>query len=190
MDPEEALYDEASTIYSPDGRLLQVEYALKAVKKGSTILGLKYNKGIILIAYKEQNSILIDINSVEKIFEIDKNIFCAITGIAADARLLVDLARTEAQIYNLWYGEKITLKQLVESIGETLHLYTQFDGIRPFGTTLLIAGLNNSEEKIYATDPSGAFFSYRAFCAGKGSEIASSILEKQYNPKFLRSDDQ
>jgi proteasome alpha subunit len=173
-------YDEASTIFSPDGRLYQVEYAREAVKKGSTTMGFKWKDGVLLLAHKPEISRLVNAGSLEKIYKIDNHIACAATGLIADGRHLVEIAREEAQYNKIRYDEPISIKELVNILGDYEHLYTQFDGVRPFGVVLLIAGIDNTGKHLFSTDPSGAFLGYKAVCEGKKSTDAMTQIMKNY----------
>jgi len=182
MESGEALYDQASTIFSPDGRLYQVEYAREAINKGSTTIGMKFKDGVLLIAHKNFTSHLIKAHTMDKISQIDDHIGCAFSGLVADAQRLVEIARDEAQINRIVYDEQIPVKALVEIICDYKHLYTQFDGIRPFGVALLVAGVDESGKRLFATDPSGAFLEYKAICEGIESQSAMSHLNRAYAP--------
>ncbi|MEM4258670.1 MAG: archaeal proteasome endopeptidase complex subunit alpha [Candidatus Thermoplasmatota archaeon] len=184
----EALYDGASTIFSPDGRLFQVEYAREAIKKGSTTIGLKYKDGVLLITSRFTPSNLIATDDTDKIAQIDDHIGCAFSGLVADARLLVDLARDESQINKIRYDEQMPIKALVDAICELKHLYTQFDGVRPFGVALMIAGVDNTGKHLFLTDPSGAFLEYKAACEGKGSAKVLQYFNTHYTPEFSLSE--
>lgn len=173
-------YDEASTIFSPDGRLYQVEYAREAVKKGSTTMGFKWKDGVLLLAHKPETSKLVRIGSLEKIYQIDDHIACAATGLIADGRHLVEIAREEAQWNKVRYDEPISVKELVTILCEYEHMYTRFDGVRPFGVVLLIAGIDGSGKHLYSTDPSGAYLGYKAICEGRKSSDAMTQFTKSY----------
>jgi proteasome alpha subunit len=174
-------YDEASTIFSPVGRLYQVEYAREAVKKGSTTMGFKSKDGVLLLAHKPETSRLVNLQSLEKIYQIDDHIACAATGLVADGRHLVEVAREEAQWNKVRYDEPIPVKELVNIICEYEHLYTRFDGVRPFGVVLLIAGIDDAGSHLYSTDPSGAYFGYKAVCEGKKCNDAMTQFTKVYS---------
>ena len=176
MEADHAHYDEINTMFSPEGRLLQVEYALKAVNRGSSITSLKYDKGVLLLAIKPQHSPLLETNSQEKIFQLDHHIACTVSGIMADAYFLVEQARIDAQQYYFQYGEAISVKELVDSISSYIHLFTQFEGVRPFGTTMIMAGVDDKGKQLFATDPSGVFIGYKAFCAGNHKETVHQFL--------------
>ncbi len=180
MQPSKEAYDRASTIFSPDGRLFQVEYAREAVKRGTTTVGLKYTDGVVLIVDKRISSSLIEPDSIEKIFQIDDHVGCATSGLVADARVLVERTRLDAQINEITYDEKIPIKTLVKHICDFKQAYTQYGGARPFGTTLLIAGVDNAGPQLFATDPSGAYMEYKANSEGIGRSDAMAYFEEKY----------
>ncbi len=173
-------YDRAITVFSPDGRLFQVEYAREAVKRGTTTVGIKYKTGVVLIVDKRISSKLIEPGSIEKIFEIDDHIGCATSGLVADARALIDRARVDAQINEITYNEKIQVRTLVKRICDFKQKYTQYGGVRPFGTALLVAGVDESGPRLFSTDPSGALMEYKASSEGAGRSGAMSYFEKNY----------
>ena len=180
MQPANMAYDRAITVFSPDGRLFQVEYAREAVKRGTTTVGLKYKTGVVLIVDKRITSRLIEPGSIEKIFEIDDHIGCATSGLVADARALIDRARIDAQINEITYNEKIQVKTLVKRICDFKQTYTQYGGVRPFGTALLIAGVDETGPRLFSTDPSGALMEYKASSEGSGRNGAMSYFESNY----------
>jgi proteasome alpha subunit len=188
MEPAKSMYDEDSTIFSPDGRLFQVEYARETVKKGDTTIGLKFKNGVLLVAYKTLFSNLIEIDSMEKITRIDDNIGCAFIGLSADARHLIEIAQEEAQIHKIWYDESITVKNLVRNVCEYKQLFTTFTGVRPFGVVLLIAGFDPTGIHLFSTDPSGAYIEYKAICEGKKSDKISTYFDKYYTPNINRDE--
>jgi len=177
--PPQAGYDRAITVFSPDGRLFQVNYAREAVKRGATAVGVKWEGGVVLAVEKRITSRLIEPSSYEKIFQIDDHIAAAPSGIIADARVLVDRARLEAQIYRLTYGEPVPLTVLVKKICDLKQAHTQYGGVRPFGAALLLAGVNEKPE-LYETDPSGAYFEWKAVAIGSGRNVAMAIFEEHY----------
>jgi len=180
MQPANMAYDRAITVFSPDGRLFQVEYAREAVKRGTTTVGLKYKTGVVLIVDKRVTSRLIEPGSIEKIFEIDDHIGCATSGLVADARALIDRARIDAQVNEITYNEKIQVKTLVKRICDFKQTYTQYGGVRPFGTALLIAGVDDTGPRLFSTDPSGALMEYKASSEGAGRSGAMDYFEKDY----------
>lgn len=180
MQPGQMAYDRAITVFSPDGRLFQVEYAREAVKRGTTTVGLKFKDGVALIVDKRIASRLIDSKSIEKIFQIDEQIGCATSGLVSDARVLVDYARVIAQINKVTYDEKISIEHLVKRICDFKQNYTQYGGVRPFGTALLVAGVDEQGCHLYETDPSGALVSYKAGSIGAGRNTVMDIFEEEY----------
>lgn len=180
MQPGQMAYDRGITVFSPDGRLFQVEYAREAVKKGTTTIGLKYKDGVALIVDKKVSSKLVEPESIEKIYDIDEHIGCATSGLVADARILVDEARKNAQIHRITYDENVAVEMLVKKICDFKQNYTQYGGVRPFGTALLIAGIDDTGRHLFETDPSGALVSYKATCIGSGRSAVMDIFEKEY----------
>lgn len=173
-------YDRAITIFSPDGRLFQVEYAIEAVRRGTTAIVLR-NKDSVVFAVEKRTMDLQEELGSEKIFKIDGHIGAAIAGLTADARVLIDKARVQAQINILSYDEKISIRDVTREICDTAQVYTQNGGIRPFGVSLLIGGIDpKMGPKIFMTDPSGAFWGYFACAIGSGQQAARQFLEKEY----------
>lgn len=180
MQPGQMAYDRAITVFSPDGRLFQVEYAREAVKRGTTTVGLKFKDGVALIVDKRIASRLIESKSIEKIFQIDEHIGCATSGLVSDARVLVDHARVVAQVNKVTYAEKINIEALVKRICDFKQNYTQYGGVRPFGTALLVAGVDEQGNHLFETDPSGALVSYRAGSIGAGRNTVMDMFEEEY----------
>lgn len=182
-----AAYDRAITVFSPDGRLFQVEYAREAVKRGTTACGVTYKNGVLLAVDKSIASKLIVPASIEKIFQIDEHIGIATSGLVADARRLIEDARLKAQRNRLAYNELISVSTLTREICDIKQAYTQYGGARPFGTALLIAGVNE-EPCLFETDPSGAFTQYNATSIGIGKVDVEKIFEKHYEEDMSRVD--
>ena len=177
---QSAGYDRALTLFSPDGRLFQIEYAREAVKRGTTAIGIKSKDGVIFVVDKKIKSKLIEPTSVEKIFKIDEHIATASSGLVADARRLVDIARNQAQVNRLRYHEPITVTALAKYLGDLEQMYTQSGGVRPFGISLIIGGVSDGECKLYETDPSGAIVEYKATAIGLGRDNALDLFEEKY----------
>ena len=180
-------YDRAITVFSPDGRLFQVEYAREAVKRGTTTVGVKFKDGVVLIVDKRLSSKLIEPGSIEKIFKIDAHIGCATSGLVADARALVDRARIECQVNSFNYGEDLAVESLVKKICDFKQSYTQYGGVRPFGTAMLIAGIDASGPHLYETDPSGAMMAYKAGGIGAGRNEVMEIFEKNFKDNMTQN---
>ncbi|UCH88438.1 MAG: archaeal proteasome endopeptidase complex subunit alpha [Thermoplasmata archaeon] len=184
MQPGNMAYDRAITVFSPDGRLFQVEYAREAVKRGTTTVGLKFKDGVVLIIDKRITSRLIEPRSIEKIFKIDEHIGCATSGLVADARVLVDRARIEGQINRITYNERISVEILVKKLCDFKQNYTQYGGVRPFGTALLVAGIDDTGDHLFETDPSGALMAYKAGSIGAGRNAVMEMFEDKYKEKM------
>lgn len=173
-------YDRAITVFSPDGRLFQVEYAREAVKRGTTAVGVKATDGVALLVDKRVTSKLLESASIEKIFQVDDHVGAATSGLVADARALIDRARVEAQINKVTYDEPISIEVLSKKICDFKQSYTQYGGVRPFGTALLIAGVDDSRARLFETDPSGALLEYKATGIGSGRTETMEVFEKKY----------
>ena len=186
MESIDSQYDFDSTIFSPDGRLFQVEYARETIKKGSTTIGLKFKDGILLLTYKNITSKLVEITATDKIDQIDDNIICAYAGLSADARHLLDYSQETAAIHRIWYDEQITVKDLVEEICRYKHLFTTYYGVRPFGLVLLIAGIDIKGIHLFGTDPSGTFLEYKTICEGYKNDSITKYLKKSYKENLTK----
>ena len=180
MQPGQMAYDRAITVFSPDGRLFQVEYARVAVTRGNTTAGLKFKNGAVLMADKKIGSRLVETSSIEKIFQIDEHVGCATSGLVADARVLVDYARLVSQINKVTYAERISVDLLVKRICDYKQNYTQYGGVRPFGTALLLAGVDDVGIHLFETDPSGALVSYKAGSIGAGRQTVMELFEEKF----------
>ncbi len=180
MQAGQMAYDRAITVFSPDGRLFQVEYARVAVGRGTTTVGVKFKDGVVLMADKKVSSRLVESKSIEKIFQIDEHIGCATSGLVADARVLVDFSRVVAQVNKVTYGEKIHVDTLVKRICDYKQNYTQYGGVRPFGTALLVGGVDEAGVHLFETDPSGALLSYKAGGIGSGRAAIMEVFESSF----------
>ncbi len=179
-------YDRTIVVFSPDGRLLQVEYARQAVKRGSTVVGLKTNDVVVLGAMKS-NAPLLENNAHKKIAEIDDHIGVVSSGLLADARDIIENARVKAQIHELTYGENISVTSLMRHIAGNLHMVTQYAGVRPYGIGLLVGGVDD-RPRIFETDPSGTMIEWKAQSIGNGAEKAKKVLEKRYKENMKREE--
>ncbi|KAG6428808.1 hypothetical protein SASPL_106845 [Salvia splendens] len=180
-------YDRGVNTFSPEGRLFQVEYAIEAIKLGSTAIGVKTKEGVVLAVEKRITSPLLEPSSVEKIMEIDEHIGCAMSGLIADARTLVEHARVETQNHRFSYGEPMTVESTTQALCDLALRFGEGDEesmSRPFGVSLLIAGHDENGPCLYYTDPSGTFWQCNAKAIGSGSEGADSSLQEQYNKEL------
>ena len=181
MFPTSAGYDRAITVFSPDGRLYQVEYAIETVRRGTLSIGIKCPDGVVL-AVEEKARKLQDSSVSQKIFQIDEHIAAAAAGYIPDARVQVDRARVVAQQNRLVYDEPIDVEALARSVADLAQQYTQYAGVRPFGISLIIAGIDRKGPSVYLTDPSGTYLGYSAVAIGAGSDQVMDFLEKNYRP--------
>ena len=187
MQPGQMAYDRAITVFSPDGRLFQVEYAREAVRRGATTAGVVYSNGVVLIADRRiPNPKLAEPSSLEKIHQIDENIACATAGLVADARVLVDYARLAAQVNRVTYSEPMSVDLLVRRICDYKQQYTQFGGVRPFGTALLVGGYDDSGVHLFETEPSGSLTSFKAASTGGNKGPVMDLFEQKYRPGMDR----
>lgn len=174
-------YDRAITVFSPDGRLFQVEYAREAVKRGTTSVGIKASDGVVLLVDKRIASRLLEPQSTEKIFQIDDHIGAVTSGLVADARALVDRSRVDAQINRVVYNEPIGVEVLAKKICDHKQTFTQYGGVRPYGTALLIGGVDDEGPHLFETDPSGALLMIKATGIGSGRNAVMEVLEEKYD---------
>jgi proteasome alpha subunit len=173
-------YDRAITMFSPDGRLLQVEYAKKTVRQGSTAIGIVCKDGVLLVTDKRLMSKLLVKESVEKIWQIDDHIAATAAGILSDARVLIEHAQVKAQNNRITYNNEVDTLSVVKDICQLKQVCTQSGGLRPFGVSLLVAGVDETGPKLFETDPIGIYFQYKATAIGEGDEEVEEILNKEY----------
>ena len=177
---QQQAYDRGITIFSPDGRLYQVEYAREAVKRGTASIGVRTEGGVVLAADKRSRSPLMEPTSVEKIHKADDHVGIASAGHVADARQLIDFARQQAQVNRLRYGEAIGIETLTKNVTDHIQQYTQVGGARPFGVALLIGGIQDGEPRLYETDPSGTPYEWKAVSIGADRGALTDYLEEHY----------
>lgn len=177
--PNYMAYDRTITVFSPDGRLLQVEYARQMVKNGSTSIGIKINDAVLLGTVKIQMPLAV-VDSYKKIYEIDEHIALVCSGSLADTRDLVSLARVKAQINKVTYGEPISTQSLTTHVCDRKHMVTQYAGVRPYGVGLLVGGIDESGVRLFETEPSGTMIEWKAQAIGRGADKARKILNKEY----------
>jgi proteasome alpha subunit len=181
-------YDRAITIFSPDGRLYQVEYALETVRRGSLAVGIGTDKGVVL-AVEEKGRKLQSDDSTIKMFQIDDHIGAVGAGYIPDARIQVDSARVMAQSNRLIYDEPVDIESVAKRIADMNQQYTQYAGVRPFGVSLVIAGVDdNNGPVVYLTDPTGAYSGFDAIAIGQGGDQVNDYLEKNYNNSLTLND--
>jgi proteasome alpha subunit len=173
-------YDAAITMFSPEGRMYQVEYALELVKQGAPIVGVYSPEGVVLAANETPASVLEDTNYYRKIFQFDEHIGTAIAGLSSDARLLIDQGRVYCQSNKLLYDESADVDGLVETLSNRIQQYTQHGGVRPYGVSMLVAGVDTVGPKLLTTDPFGTYRGYLARAIGRNADEANKMLHDKY----------
>lgn len=180
-------YDMTPTMYSPDGRIYQVEYAIETVKRGTLAVGVASKQGVI-IAVEERPRTLQSTDVTQKIFQVDYHIGVAAAGYIPDARVQVDNARFFSQGNRMTYDESVEVATVAKHLADQAHQFTQYSGVRPNGVALIIAGIDQKGESIYVTDPSGTYVQYAAIAIGAGSEEVNDFLEKNYKEDLTLED--
>lgn len=183
-------YDRTITVWSPDGRLLQVEYAKKTVSHGALTLGIVYKDGILLVADRRITEKLMVAESVHKISKIDDTIATTFSGYTSDARVLIKRCRLFAQQHKLTYGENTDVEGVVKFISDIEQQFTQYGGIRPFGIAFLLAGVDKKGLQLFETDPSGIYTQYLARAIGMGCPEANKLIERKYREGMKLEDAQ
>jgi proteasome alpha subunit len=171
-------YDRAKTIFNPDGRLFQVEYAREAVNKGSTSLGIVYSDGVLLAATRQTPQL--QARNPEKVFKVDDHVGVSTSGLVADGRILVNEARERAQQNQMTYGEPIPTNVLAKFLADRKQMFTQYGGVRPFGLAMLVGGVSDGNPELYQTDPSGILKEWHAVAIGRGSDHATEVFHDRY----------
>jgi proteasome alpha subunit len=172
-------YDRAITVFSPDGRLFQVEYAMELVNRGATIMGIQCTDGVVL-GSEENIEPLEEAEYSWKIFKVDEHVGAAIVGLSSDARVLIDQARIYAQSNKLTYDEPIDVEVVNKRICDIQQMYTQHSGVRPFGVSLIFGGVDKTGSHVFGTHPSGTYRGYKATALGAGRETVLAILKEEY----------
>ena len=180
-------YDMTPTMYSPDGRIYQVEYAIETVKRGTLAIGISTKEGVIM-AVEEKPRALQTTNITQKIFQVDYHIGVAAAGYIPDARIQVDNARFFSQGNRMAYDESVEVATVAKHLADQSHQFTQYSGVRPNGVALIIAGIDQKGQSVYVTDPSGTYVQYAAVAIGAGSDDVNGFLEKHYDPKMTLND--
>lgn len=183
-----AAYDRSATMFSPDGRLYQVEYASKIVSAGTTGAGCVYKNGVLLGADKNVTSKLMLPDSVEKLFKVDDHIAAVSAGLVGDARRLVQGARSRAQENIMYYDEPIHVETLAKEVSSLKQVFTQYAGMRPFGVAFIIGGVDETGPRLFETEPSGALAEYVAVAVGSGRKEVMDFFEKNYQSNLSRDE--
>ena len=188
MLPAQQGYDRAITVFSPDGRLYQVEYAIETVRRGTIAIGIKCKEGIVIAVEEKPRKLQIS-DVAQKIFQIDDHIGVAAAGYIPDARSQVDNARFFSQSNEMIYDEAVEVETIAKHLADQCQQYTQYAGVRPFGVALILGGVVHNTPQLYLTDPSGTYISYDAIAIGSGSDEVTDFLEKTYKEDNLSLDE-
>ena len=183
MLPAQQGYDRAITVFSPDGRLYQVEYAIETVRRGTVAVGVKCKDGIVIAVEEKPRKLQIS-DTAQKIFQIDDHVGVAAAGYIPDARSQVDNARFFSQSNKMIYDEEVEVETIAKHLADQCQQYTQYAGVRPYGVALILGGVVNSTPQLYLTDPSGTYISYDAISIGSGSDSVTDFLEKTYKDEL------
>ena len=180
-------YDMTPTMYSPDGRIYQVEYAIETVKRGAIAIGLQAKDGVIVAVEEKSRDLQVE-DITQKIFQVDDHIGIAAAGYIPDARILVDSARFFSQSNKLTYDESVEIETVAKHLADQSHQFTQYSGVRPFGVALIIAGIDRKGTRVFVTDPSGTYVPYSAVAIGGNSDEVTDFLEKNYKEEMSMDD--
>jgi len=180
-------YDMTPTMYSPDGRIYQVEYAIETVKRGAIAIGLQSKDGAIIAVEEKTRDLQVE-DITQKIFQVDDHIGIAAAGYIPDARILVDNARFFSQSNKLTYDESVDIETVAKHLADQAHQFTQYSGVRPFGVALIVAGVDKKGARIFVTDPSGTYVPYAAVAIGGDSDEVTDFLEKNYKKEMSMGD--
>jgi proteasome alpha subunit len=181
-------YDRTATMFSPDGHLLQVEYAEKTVRLGSASIGFACKDGVVIIADRRIKDKLVETSSANKIAEIDSHIIATIAGIISDGRILIDKSRLIAQQHKVTYDSAVSVENVIREISDIKQAYTQYGGARPFGVSIMVAGITEKKARLYVSDVTGNYFEYKANAIGENDEKIKEILREEFNDTMVIED--
>lgn len=177
--PEYMGYDRTIAVFSPDGRLFQVEYAKEAVKKGTTSLGVTFKNGVVLATVKQVQDLVVS-GTIEKLFKLDDHIGTVSAGLLADARVLVSQLRVRAQVNKITFEEPMDVWSLARHLGDRMQFSTLYAGLRPFGVSFLLGGVDSTGPHLIESDPSGMLYEWKAYAIGRGLQVANKIFKDKY----------
>ena len=177
-------YDRSATMFSPDGHILQVEYAEKTVRLGSATIGMKCSDGVVIVSDKGKKDELMVPESADKIYEIDEHIIASAAGILSDARVLVNHVRVTAQQHRVTYDSPIDMESVIKEISDVQQQVTQHPGVRPFGVSVIVAGRTGNECRLYNSDITGNYYEYNAIAIGENDEKIKNLLKEKYKKEI------
>lgn len=173
--PKKMGYDRSTILFSPDGRIIQVEYAREAMRKGTSSVGVKAKNGAVILGIKQDRPLLI---SAKKIFKVDSHLGLVFSGYSADGKQLISFAREQAQNHRFIYDEPIDVKLLTQKISDHMHTFSQYGGARPYGCGLIVAGIDVAGPGLAYVDPGGTAMQWLAGIIGSQKEKGESVLEE------------
>jgi len=173
-------YDRTATMFSPEGHLLQVEYAEKTVRLGSSSIGMVCSDGVFILADKRTEDKLVVKGSVNKISEVDSHIIASSAGIFSDARILIERAQLFSQQHRVTYNSPIEPELVIKEIANMKQQFTQYGGARPFGVSMMIAGINGKKGEVFVSDVTGNYFSYYTNVIGENDDKIKEELREKY----------
>jgi proteasome alpha subunit len=173
-------YDRTATMFSPQGHLLQVEYAEKTVRLGSSSIGMTCSDGVFILADLRTEDKLIISKSANKIYEIDSHIISSVAGIVSDARVLIERAQVLAQQHRVTYDSPIEPELIIKDLSNLKQQFTQYGGARPFGVSLMVAGINNKKPELYTSDVTGNYLAYYTNAIGENDDKIKEKLRERY----------
>jgi proteasome alpha subunit len=173
-------YDRTATMFSPDGHLLQVEYAEKTVRLGVSSIGMVCSDGVFIIADKRIHDKLIVSESATRIHEIDSHVIASAAGITSDARVLIEKAQVLAQQHSVTYDSPIEPESVIKELSNMKQQFTQYGGARPFGVSMMLAGINGKKPELFTSDVTGNYFEFHTNAIGEGDERIRDLLREKY----------
>src|SRR3990170_8163907 len=177
-------YDRTATMFSPEGTILQVEYAQKTVRLGSSSIGMVCTDGVFILADKRVKDKLVIQSSANKIYEVDSHVVAGAAGIVSDARVLIERAQLLAQQHRITYDSPIEPELVIKELANLKQQFTQYGGARPFGVSLMVAGIRGKKPELYTSDITGNYFAYHANAIGENDEKIRERLREGYKPEL------
>ena len=182
-------FDTRTNVFNQNGRINQIEYAIRAIKNSGPALASSFEGGIAVATEKAKTSkLMVSKPRGDKIHKIDEHVYCVVSGLTADANYLLEYLRRQSQNYFSEFDEEIAIEQLVERLCDLKQSYTQSGGMRPFGSSFIFFGRDfYNGFQIWSSDPSGNMFSWKAIAQGSNEENANNFLKEEYKPDLTEA---